>query len=209
MQRTRLLTVNLLAGAATIVAIAGFQAWRSSADTAELGLPVLGQVPAFSLTERSGEIVEAVDLQGKVWVVDFIFTHCAGPCPIMSSRMARLQKLLQGSSDIRLVSVSVDPERDSPEVLSEYAGRFGADDETWLFLTGEKSSIYRLIKKGFMLAVDEGFDVQGDGPGIITHSVRFVLVDQQGRIRAYYDGTETETPERVYSDIQTLLAEEA
>ena len=200
--------VNLLAGAVTIAAIAGFQAWRLAVDTSYQALPVLGEVPAFSLTERSGRTVEAADLQDKVWVVDFIFTHCAGPCPIMSSRMARLQKLVKGSPDIRLVSVSVDPERDNPEVLSEYAGRFGADGEAWLFLTGEKSSIYHLIKKGFMLAVDEGFDVQGEGPGIITHSVRFVLVDQQGRIRAYYDGTETETPERVFSDIQMLLAEQ-
>ncbi|MCB1022258.1 MAG: SCO family protein [Acidobacteria bacterium] len=171
-------------------------------------LPEYGQTPAFELTERSGRTVSSSELAGKVWVADFIFTTCAGPCPLMSTHMASLQRALDGR-DVELVSFTVDPERDTPEVLSAYAKRYKADPERWLFLTGEKQALYDMIKKGFLLAVDDGSLTQGDtpGPGIVTHSVKFVLVDQQGLIRGYYSGEEAGVVDAILPDIDRLLAE--
>lgn len=170
-------------------------------------LPVIAHIPDFSLTERSGRTVTRGDLQGRVWVADFIFTNCAGPCPLMSQRMARLQKLIADQPSVRLVSVSVDPDRDTPSALAAYAGKFGADPDRWLFLTGEKQAIHEMIAKGFLLAVDDGFDVQSGERGIITHSTKFVLVDRQGRIRGYYDGADPSTPEQLAPLIGQLVAE--
>jgi protein SCO1/2 len=116
--------------------------------------------------------------------------------------MAKLQAAVRELDGVRLVSFTVDPERDTPEVLSEYANRFQADPERWLFLTGAKEPLYRLVGDGFRLAVDDG----GPQAGLITHSTRFVLVDKQGRIRGYYDGNESGTAEALLPDIRALLA---
>ena len=169
-------------------------------------LPEYGQTPAFDLTERSGRSVSSEELAGKVWVADFIFTTCAGPCPLMSTHMAALQRATEGL-DVELVSFTVDPERDTPEVLAEYAKRYKADPERWLFLTGAKQALYDMIQTGFLLAVDDGSLTEGGkpGPGIITHSTKFVLVDQQGRIRGYYSGDSANVVEEIVPDIQRLL----
>lgn len=171
-------------------------------------LPVLSEVPDFVLTERSGRSVSRADFEGEVWVADFIFTTCAGPCPLMSRHMARLQDRL-GERKVRLVSFTVDPERDTPEILAEYAKRYGADPDRWLFLTGEKQALYDMIRKGFLLAIDDG-SLSADGkpgPGIITHSVKFVLIDGAGRIRGYYSGEEADVAEKILPGIDRLLAE--
>ncbi len=169
-------------------------------------LPEYGATPAFELTERSGRTVSSAELAGKVWVADFIFTTCAGPCPLMSTHMAGLQRATAGM-DVPLVSFTVDPERDTPEVLTEYAGRYKADPERWLFLTGPKQALYDMIQKGFLLAVGDGSLTEGGapGPGIITHSVKFVLVDQQGRIRGYYSGEEANVVDQILPDIRRLI----
>ena len=117
--------------------------------------PVYGLVPAFSLIERSGRRVVASDLRGKVWIATFIYTHCTDTCPLQSARMARLQADLRSAPDIRLVSITVDPARDTPQVLTRYAARFGADPARWLFLTGEKAAILHLAREGFRLGVEE------------------------------------------------------
>jgi cytochrome oxidase Cu insertion factor (SCO1/SenC/PrrC family) len=116
---------------------------------------VYGRVPDFSLVERSGRRVEASNLQGKVWIADFIYTHCTDTCPLQSAQMARLQKEYADVPDLRLVSITVDPARDTPQVLAWYAARFGADPARWLFLTGEKAAIFRLAREGFRLGVEE------------------------------------------------------
>ncbi len=171
-------------------------------------LPVLSQVPDFVLTERSGRSISLADFKGGVWVADFIFTTCAGPCPLMSRHMAGLEDRL-GGRDVRLVSFTVDPERDTPEILAEYAKRYGADPDRWLFLTGEKQALYDMIRDGFLLAIDDGaLSPDGKpGPGIITHSVKFVLIDGAGRIRGYYSGEEDDVAEKILPDIDRLLAE--
>ncbi len=147
------------------VALAGFlgaavwawQIWDSGSsqrDTRPLeGLKVFGTVPDFWLIQRDGRRVTLADLRGKVWVANFIYTHCTDTCPLQSAQMARLQEELKTEPDFRLVSITVDPELDTPEVLSEYANRFGADRDRWLFLTGDKRAIYTLAVGGFRLSV--------------------------------------------------------
>jgi len=150
-------------------------------------VPVLGDVPEFKLTERSGKTITRDSLRGKVWIADFIFTCCAGPCPIMSHRMAGVQAELDRLrwADVRLVSISVDPERDTPDVLEKYANKYGASKKQWLFLTGPKADIYDLSIRGFKVGLQ---DETAEDP--IIHSTRFVLVDRRGRIRGYFDITE-------------------
>jgi protein SCO1 len=196
------LLISALAGVAFGLAIAGAH-WFQEATSARQGaeLTVFGSVPDFDLVERGGSHVSLESLKGKVWVADFVFTHCAGPCPLISSKMARLQEAVRDLDGVRLVSFTVDPERDTPEVLAEYAKHYRADAERWLFLTGPKEPIYRLVGDGFHLAVEES-----GGAGLVTHSTRLVLVDQQGRIRGYYDGAEPGTAEALLPDIRALLA---
>ena len=163
-------------------------------------LPVLGKVVDFYLIERSGGALSLSDLLGKVWIADFIFTRCAGPCPLMTTRMSNLQDEIDPA--VRLVSFSVDPEYDTPEVLSKYADQYGADRDRWAFLTGEQESIHRLARESLKLTVKPAED-----PEPILHSLRFVLVDREGRIRGYYDSTRNEELEKLRMDAATLLEE--
>lgn len=118
------------------------------------GLQVFGTLPDFSLVERSGRRVTLADLRGKVWIANFIYTHCTDTCPLQSARLARLQEEFAREGDLRLVSITVDPARDTPKALTEYAARFGADPGRWLFLTGERQAIYTLAQQGFHLSVE-------------------------------------------------------
>lgn len=163
-------------------------------------LPVFYPVPDFSLTERSNRTVKLQDFVGKVWVADFIFTGCAGMCPAMSDKMQKLQATLP--AEIHLVSFSVDPERDTPEVLASYAERYKADPNRWLFLTGPKDAMRKLSLDGFKLAFDE---TEGTQIEPITHSSRFVLVDKAGRIRGYYGAEDEEAMNRLAEDVRKLL----
>ena len=163
--------------------------------------PVLGIVPDFELTERSGRTIEKSDLLGSVWVASFIFTRCATSCPMAVTQLAGLQSDLP--EQVRLVSITVDPEHDSPQVLAEFAERVGANVDRWLFLTGEKSFIYRSIREGFHLSVQENDDA---APGWeVTHSPRFALVDTKGRIRGYYESSDQQDLERLRADVHRLL----
>ncbi len=156
---------------------------------------ILGTAPEFDFIERSGKQLGSQMLRGRVWVVDFIFTHCAGPCPIMTATMARLQSAIEDLPDVRLVSISVDPDRDTPEVLAGYADRYGADKNRWLFLTGDLAAIKKVTVDGFKLG-------SKDDP--ILHSDRFVLVDKAGRIRGYFDSMEEDVIDRLLAAIRVL-----
>lgn len=173
-------------------------------------LPSFASVPAFALTAQDGREVTRDDLLGQVWIADFVFTNCPGPCPLLTSHMRDVQDLLiERSLDIPLVSFSVDPQTDTPEVLTQYGKTFGADFSRWVFLTGDKQEIYDLILHGFLLAVSDGA-VSSEfsaGPGIITHSTRFALVDQNGQVRGYYHGEEPTVAAEIVADAQRLLAE--
>ena len=174
-------------------------------------LPVLGAVPDFTLTERSGQPLGRADLAGGPWIADFVFTRCTGMCPALSSRMADLRhRVADAGLQARFVSFSVDPTHDTPEVLREYARRVGASDgDDWLFLTGPRDALYDLIGNGFHLSVIERPPeaAAAEGSELIAHSDRFVLVDGAGQIRGYYHGLDAPMPDEVIRDLSALAAE--
>lgn len=146
----------------------------------------LGTVGDFALTERSGRTVSKSDLLGKIWIASFEFTRCTQGCPQISATMQRLQTELARFPDIRLVTFTVDPEHDRPEELREYAKHYHADEQRWLFLTGEEKTIYDLLEKSFHLPAQK--NTSGDSSNAVAHSLKLVLVDRQGHIRGYFDG---------------------
>jgi protein SCO1/2 len=213
--------------AIAIVAAVAVHASRLSSRPEEVSLERLGQygrVPAFSLTERSGRRIGRDDLLGHVALIDFIYTECTETCPTQSGRFAQLQKRFAGARNLRLVSITVDPQHDTPEVLTHYAARYGAD-ERWWFLTGDQRDIYCLARDGFHLSVvDSSMEYRSNcgsawrfGPapawahhgskGLIMHSARVVLVDRQGKIRAYHLTTDIDAGEKLESNLGILLGE--
>ncbi len=165
--------------------------------------PVIGTVPAFALVDHLSRPVTADHLRGQPWVADFIFTRCTMICPRMTERMKVLERAYRDRA-VRFVSVSVDPEHDTVDVLSAYAERVQAGD-AWLFLTGDREAIRALSIDGMKLALmpAEGEDLP---PGeAIVHSNRFVLVDAEGQIRGYYDGFDREAFARLETDLDALL----
>lgn len=170
------------------------------------GLKDFGAVPQFSLTERNGRPITLSDLKGKVWIVNFIYTNCPDTCPIQSAQMKQLQDELRDEKDLRLVSITVDPDRDTPTVLTKYADRFEADSSRWLFLTGQKKEIHELAQKGFQLGAAEiPHDKRPASGATHTHSPRFVIIDREARIRGYYVSTDAEAMKRLRRDIKILL----
>jgi len=127
--------------------------FENAARKAGHDLPRLWEVPDFALIERSGQSVTRADLHGKVWIASIIFTRCVEECPLVSNHMARLQATFAAEPDVRLVSITVDPAYDTPEVLTHYAQSFAAQPQRWLFLTGDKTTIYRLVREGFRLGL--------------------------------------------------------
>lgn len=167
-------------------------------------VPVLGSVPEFVLTEAAGTKLGRADLLGKVWIASFIFTRCAEVCPMTMRQETRLQASLPLRDDLRLVSFSVDPDWDTPKVLTDYAHVFGADRSRWLFLTGDKKRIYHLATEGFHLATQDA-DPAKEMP--ILHSTKLVLVDRRGAIRGYYDSTDDAELHKLIRDVREVLAE--
>jgi len=161
-------------------------------------LQVLGSLPEFTLQERNGKSLSSKELKGKVWVAGFIFTHCGGQCPLISAQMERLQRKLHHRSQFRLVSFSVDPTRDTPKVLSAYAKKYSADDNQWLFLTGETETVNGLLRNGFHV----GAELKD---GDIIHSDKLVLIDSKGQIRGYYDGTDPAAVDALAADAKHLI----
>lgn len=163
------------------------------------GLPSYGVVPDFTLTDQTNHAFLSADtLREKVWVADFIFTNCAGPCPRMSAQMRQVDTALHDFPDVRYVSFTVDPARDTPAVLSSYAGRYQAEPGVWFFLTGTQANLNRLARYVFMLG-----DVNGD----LEHSTRFVLIDRKSRVRGYYLTSEENAIPRLIGDVKKVLKE--
>ena len=159
-------------------------------------------LPDFALTERGGRTIHLADLAGKVWVADFFYSTCPGPCPMLTSRFSVVQTALGAEPDVRLVSISVDPEKDTVEVLKTYAERFKAGDH-WLFLTGRKEDIHTLARDGFKLPIAEA---TAEGAPI-THTTRLILVDKTGSVRGFYEGATESGVQEVIRDIWRLLEE--
>jgi protein SCO1/2 len=158
-------------------------------------LPTLGATAPFKLTEHTNQPFDSASLNGRVWIADFMFTTCPGPCPRMSSQMHEVQMALEGQG-IQLVSFTVDPEHDTPEALAAYAQKFKASPGVWHFLTGEKADLNHLAKDVFKLGVVDGS---------FEHSTRFVLVDRTGQMRGYYLSSEPNAIPRLIEDARALL----
>ena len=163
-------------------------------------LPEIGNIPQFEFTNSDGNTVTLDNLKGKVWVADFIFTTCTMACPMMTGNMNIVHKKFKKNDNVRLVSISVYPEYDTPEVLKNYASQYDADTEKWLFLTGKEDAVKDIIRDGFKI---------GDYEDIIFHSEKFALVDKKGIIRAYYNGMKSEDMKQLKKDINALLKQDA
>jgi protein SCO1/2/putative membrane protein len=178
-----------------------------SAQTSVSDEPI-GEVSDFTLIERSGREVSKSDLNGKIWVACFFFTHCATVCPQVTQTMHHIQEQVRkvGYPDVVLVSITVDPDRDTPAVLQTYAMGHGADPGRWLFLTGKQDDVYRLIREGFRVSVAQNTGKDRYPGNEVSHSTRLMLVDQAGKIRGLYDGRteEAETHEPI-DDVPRLM----
>ena len=169
------------------------------------GPPQYNEVPDFALTTQSGKALKRSDLIGSVWIADFIFTRCQGMCPLLTGHMASLEPRFSDPK-FKLVSFSVDPDYDTPAILTQYASRYGAKEDKWLFLTGPKTQVWNLITAGFQLGVEEASaEDLASGSEPVMHSSRFVLVDREGYIRGYYDSSEPEKMSQLAKDAATLL----
>lgn len=164
----------------------------------------LGPVGDFTLTERDGSQVSRDDLKGKVWVASFVFTCCTTQCPQISGTMAQLHQELATQPDARLVTFTVDPERDTPEKLKQYANSFGADAKRWLFLTGPREDLYKLIEKSFHLTVMQNEGAARTPGNEVLHDFRLVVVDRRGHIRGYFDGRRVDGQGNAINDVPRL-----
>ena len=165
-------------------------------------LPEIGYVPEFTLVSDTGAPFESHDsLDGHIWVADFIYTNCDGPCPMMSTHMRRLQDQTAAEyPDVRFVSFTVDPARDTPEALAAYAKRYKRDATRWFFLTGETAKLNEVSLNAFKLnSID----------GSMTHSTRFALVDRSRHIRGYYLTSEDDFMPKLMHDIRQLEREKS
>jgi protein SCO1/2 len=188
------------------IVTAGLLFWLRQAQVHQLtnrALASYGVVPAFELVNQDAQPFGSTQLAGKIWVADFIFTSCPGPCPIISTRMSELQRPLE-KTDVRFVSFTVDPEKDTPEVLREYAEKLHAQPARWDFLTGDRAAIYGLVRDGFKLAVSDG----SEESGMPVHSTRVVLVDRKGTIRGYYDALAPDAVTKLLADANHLFREQ-
>lgn len=161
-------------------------------------LPVYFSVPEFVLTDQRGAKFDSTaELNGKVWVADFMFTNCPGPCPRMSAQMKQVQNAL-APNGVRMVSLTIDPQRDSPETLKVYASRYSARPGVWFFLTGDVQTLRHLDRDVFKL---------GDIDGSLDHSTRFVLVDRKEQVRGFYLTEDSDAIQRVIADAKALIRE--
>jgi len=169
-------------------------------------LPRYGEVPAFQLTDEAGRPFGTAELDGHLWVADFIFTTCPEVCPRMTEDMGRLQTWLTNRAldgRVRLVSVSVDPARDTPAKLRAYAEQFHARPGTWTFATGSQQAIEDAVVHGFKIAVSREKDDTEDGFAIV-HGTKFVLVDGRRQIRGYYDSNDGASMAKLRDDVAAL-----
>ncbi|SIT92814.1 SCO family protein [Pontibacter indicus] len=166
------------------------------------GDTLFNQVPAFELISQQGQKVSQNELDGNIYVADFFFATCPDICKQMSSQMVRVQEAFLDEEQVKIVSFTVNPEHDTPEVLREYGERYNADPTKWYFLTGDRDKIYDLAQKGFYLPV-----MKVEGQQDFIHSEKFMLVDKNRYVRGIYDGTDKEDVDRLILEIKVLLDE--
>ena len=161
-------------------------------------LPVYGQVASFTLKDQNGKVFSSKVLQGKVWIADFFFTTCSDICPLLSKNMAKLSRTFEEVPGVKLVSFTVNPENDTPSVLKAYAAKLQKGKDNWYFLTGDRSEIRHVALDIFKV---------GSVKEPVFHSSRFPLVDRNGLIRGYYDGTNQDDVNQLFKDVSQLVKE--
>ncbi len=180
-----------------MVGVIGTGLWARQDGGPAVNLPVLFEAAPFALTNQNGQPVTHEDLRGRVWVAAFIFTNCPGICPMMTGRMSAMQETIDDES-VKLVSFTLDPDRDTEAVLKEYAARIGADENRWQFLRGEEATMYELA--GAMKLAATPLPDKSD----IMHSDRLILIDELGRIRGYYSTRDEEKMRQLAMDAAAL-----
>jgi len=170
-------------------------------------LPSLGVIPGFEMENQTGAAVTSAGLRGKVLIVDFFYATCPTSCPRLNAQMSELGRLLKARSrdlPVHLVSITLDPANDTPEVLGKYAAGFGASPSDWSFLSGRDADLNRVVTKGFKVFFERTEDL---GLGTIMHGEWFVLVDKQGQIRGYYQIGDAERMDELVNDAAALAEE--
>jgi len=189
-----------------ILVIVGAFIWTNL--DARKPLLVYGQVADFSLTNQNNETISLDKLHGQIWIADVIFTRCPLQCIRMTKRMRQLQEALPKDAPLKLVSITADPNFDTPDVLKTYAKLYSADQTNWHFLTGLRSEINRLVVESLKLVIYEKKPEEREVPAdLFLHSTKFVLVDKQGRVRGWFDGEKDETKGEIVRAVKTLLRE--
>ena len=159
------------------------------------------KIKSFEFLNQNGEIISEKDYEGFIYVADFFFTTCPSICPIMTNNMLNIQNYIKDKNKVKLLSFSVTPEIDSVPVLKEYSIKKGVDDKYWNLLTGDKSKIYSLARKSFLVVKENRESNSHD----MIHTENFVLVDREKRIRGFYDGTDDKDIQVLKKDIDILL----
>lgn len=191
------LVLKLLIVAAIFLSISfGIFAFKMEINRSKL--PVLGQVQAFELIDQDGNPFNSKSLDRQIWIANFFFTTCANICPMMTKNMASLSRSFEQVPGVTLVSITVNPENDSPQMMKQYKEKFEGKKNNWFFLTGEREKITQLALNSFKVgSIDEP----------LFHSAFLVLVDCHGLIRGYYDGTTKEDVDRLFKDASRLTKE--
>ncbi|WP_224484072.1 SCO family protein [Robertkochia aurantiaca] len=176
-------------------------------------LVTLGSAPDFKFVNQSGDTITNEDYKDKVYVAEFFFTSCPTICPVMNNNMVKVQRAFKGEEDFGIVSFTIDPINDTPEVLRDYADRYGIELSNWNMLTGDLEDIMAVSNTGFNLYA--GVNANADGG--FEHSGMFALIDKNGKIRSrkdefgnpivYYDGTDPDSVAKLKKDIKALLNE--
>lgn len=176
--------------AVTVIGITAAFIWTRLSERLDRPLINVGNVPEFSLTNQFGQTISLSNFFGHVWVADVIFTRCPISCERMTQRMRALQDQLGPKANVRFVSLTADPGYDTPPVLKKYADAHGSDSNRWTFLTGLKKDVYRLAVDGLKFVVLDKTEQKETPDDLFVHSTHFVLMDKQGRIRGYFEGTD-------------------
>jgi protein SCO1 len=191
----RLMT-SVIAIAVVIIVFAGIgYLVVRQAEKSRIEIPILGDVAPYAFVDHEGSPFTRDSTAGQLTVYSFFFTGCMGVCPVMNSRLSSLYTSFQGSSKVRIVSISVDPDADSIPAIAEYASMNGVIDRNWLFVRGDIAEVRQLCEKSFLLAAD-GFPS--------NHPVKFILADDQARIRGFYEGTDEESGRYLKGHIREL-----
>jgi protein SCO1/2 len=184
--------------------ILGERDWvKKTVDGKEVVDTIYNTIPPFSFVDQNGDTISEKVVENKIYVTDFFFTSCPTICPVMKRQMVKVYNAYKGNPELMILSHSIDPEHDTPQVLNKYAKDLGVDGSQWLFLTGQKERIYEIGQKSYMSTAKEDKSAEG---GYI-HSGAFILVDKDKHVRGMYDGTTEEGTQKLIADIENLLSE--